>query len=333
MAQLPAHPIAASDNIIEMQNVNKAFGDHQVIEDASLSVKRNSVYAFIGPSGSGKTTVIRLLNGVYAADSGRIQVLGKDPSKWSQGDRARIGYMPQFFVFYPNLSLIENLNFVASTQGLGLWERRRPRRELLEFVGLWEHRHKLARSVSGGMQRRLDLACAMIHDPELVFLDEPTAGIDPVLRASIWERLKTLPQQGKTLFITTQYVTEAEYCDQIGLINKGRLVAQGTPDDIRKRAYGGEIVRLRYDRLDSSLLRQIEALPDVVEGRINRVSRTTARLLVDEASTAMPRILQVMTDAGASLDEITIEELKPGFDDVFVRLVKEDSDRTLEQPV
>lgn len=324
-------PRPTAGNIIEMEHVNKSFGEHQVTQDVTLNVARHSIYSFIGPSGSGKTTVIRLLNGVYAADSGRLMVLDKDPAKWTQSDRGRIGYMPQFFVFYPNLSLIENLDFVASTQGMGLRERVRPRRELLEFVGLWEHRHKLAREVSGGMKRRLDLACALIHDPELVFLDEPTAGIDPVLRAQIWERLKELPKMGKTLFVTTQYVTEAEYCDEVGLINKGRLVAQGTPDVVRKQAFGGEIVRLTYDRLDAPLLKQIEDLPEVIDGMIQRLTPKTADMIVDEASTAIPLILKVMTDRGVPLDQIVIEELKPGFDDVFVRLVKDDAARTLEQ--
>lgn len=321
---------APQGDIIEMEHVTKSFGEHNVINDISLNVERGSIYSFIGPSGSGKTTVIRLLNGVYAADQGRVRVFDKDPSKWTQGDRHRVGYMPQFFVFYPNLSLIENLDFVASTQGLGLRERIRPRRELLEFVGLWEHRHKLAREVSGGMKRRLDLACALIHDPELVFLDEPTAGIDPLLRSQIWERLKELPTLGKTLFVTTQYVTEAEYCDTVGLINKGRLVANGAPDDVRKQAFGGEIVKVTYDRLDAALLKRIEDLPEVVDGMINRLTSYTAEMIVDEASTAIPLILKVMTDSGISLEEIIIEELKPGFDDVFVRLVKDDAARMVE---
>ena len=180
------------------------------------------------------------------------------------------------------------------------------------------------------MKRRLDLACALIHDPELVFLDEPTAGIDPLLRSQIWERLKELPTLGKTLFVTTQYVTEAEYCDTVGLINKGRLVANGAPDDVRKQAFGGEIVKVTYDRLDAALLKRIEDLPEVVDGMINRLTSYTAEMIVDEASTAIPLILKVMTDSGISLEEIIIEELKPGFDDVFVRLVKDDAARMVE---
>lgn len=319
--------------IIQMQNTNKQFGQTQVIHDVNLSVKEGSIYGFIGPSGSGKTTVIRLLNGVYAPTSGHIQVMGKEPIKWIQTDREHIGYMPQLFVLYPNLSVEENLDFAASTYGMGYLQRRRPKRALLEFVGLWEHRRKLARSISGGMKRRLDLACALIHNPTLLFLDEPTAGIDPVLRATIWNHLRELRQTGKTLFVTTQYVTEAEYCDRVGLINKGRLIANGTPDDLRKKAFGGELVRLQYERLDTTLLKEIEDLPDVIDGMIRRLSPQSAEMVVDEASTAIPLILRVMTNHGIPLEAIVIEEIKPPFDDVFVRLVQDDSAGLLETPV
>jgi ABC-2 type transport system ATP-binding protein len=330
--QTTVGPAATRPNMIEMRGATKQFGQAKVIDDVSLSVEQGTIYSFIGPSGSGKTTVIRLLNGVYAPTSGEITVMSKSPHQWSQRDRERIGYMPQLFALYPNLSVNENIDFAASTYGLGWWARREPKRHLLEFVNLWEHRHKLARSVSGGMKRRLELACALVHDPTLVFLDEPTAGIDPVLRASIWEHLKGLRGQGKTLFVTTQYVTEAEYCDRVGLINKGRLIADGTPDELRKQAFNGEIIRLSYERLDSGLLREIEDLPEVVDGLIRRLAPTTAEMVAEEASIAMPLILKVMTNRGIPLEAITIEEIKPPFDDVFVRLIHDDTARMMEQP-
>ena len=319
--------------MIDMQGAVKEFGSTTVIDNISLQVPAGSIYCFIGPSGSGKTTVIRMLNGVYAPTSGAVEVMGKSPTRWTTSDREQVGYMPQLFVLYPNLSVEENVDFAASAYGMGWWARRKPKRELLEFVGLWEHRGKLARSISGGMQRRLELACALIHDPVLIFLDEPTAGIDPILRATVWEHLRHLRDQGKTLFVTTQYVTEAEYCDRVGLINKGRLIADGTPDHVRKMAYGGEIVRLTCDRLTGELLQHIEQLPQVVNGKSQRITRTTAELIVDEASTAMPLILGVMTNYGIPLEQVTIEEIKPPYDDVFVRLIQDEEKlaRTMER--
>ena len=319
--------------MIHMQGAVKQFGSVTVIDDISLQVPRGSIYCFIGPSGSGKTTVIRMLNGVYAPTSGSVEVMGKTPTLWTTTDREQVGYMPQLFVLYPNLSVEENVDFAASAYGMGWWARRNPKRQLLEFVGLWEHRHKLARSISGGMQRRLELACALIHDPVLIFLDEPTAGIDPILRATVWEHLRSLRDQGKTIFVTTQYVTEAEYCDRVGLINKGRLIADGTPDQVRKMAFGGEIVQLTCDRLTSDLLQHIEDLPQVADHKSRRINRTTAELIVDEASTAMPLILGVMTNYGIALDQVTIEEIKPPYDDVFVRLIQDEEKlaRTMER--
>lgn len=319
--------------MINMQGAVKEFGSTTVIDNISLQVPRGSIYCFIGPSGSGKTTVIRMLNGVYAPTSGSVEVMGKPPTRWTTTDREQVGYMPQLFVLYPNLSVEENVDFAASAYGMGWWARRGPKRQLLEFVGLWEHRHKLARSISGGMQRRLELACALIHDPVLIFLDEPTAGIDPILRATVWEHLRHLRDQGKTIFVTTQYVTEAEYCDRVGLINKGRLIADGTPDQVRKMAFGGEIVRLTSDRLTSDLLQHIEDLPQIADDKSRRISRTTAELIVDEASTAMPLILGVMNSYGIPLEQITIEEIKPPYDDVFVRLIQDEEKlaRTMER--
>ena len=319
--------------MINMQGAVKQFGSVTVIDNISLEVPSGSIYCFIGPSGSGKTTVIRMLNGVYAPTDGEVEVMGKPPTRWTTSDREQVGYMPQLFVLYPNLSVEENVDFAASSYGLGWWARRKPKRELLEFVGLWEHRRKLARSISGGMQRRLELACALIHDPILIFLDEPTAGIDPILRATVWEHLRHLRDQGKTLFVTTQYVTEAEYCDRVGLINKGRLIADGTPDQVRKMAYGGEVVRLTSDRLTGEVLHHIEELPQVVNGKSQRITRTTAELTVDEASTAMPLILGVMTNYGIPLEQVTIEEIKPPYDDVFVRLIQDEEKlaRTMER--
>ncbi len=319
--------------VIEMRDVYKQFGHATVIDDLSLSVAPGTIYGFIGPSGSGKTTVIRLLTGVYGPSQGDIRVLGKTPTKWNRSDRELVGYMPQLFVLYPTLSISENVDFAASTYGMGWWARRAPKRELLKFVGLWEDRNKLASSISGGMQRRLELVCSLIHNPSLVFLDEPTAGIDPVLRATIWEHLNELRDQNKTLFVTTQYVTEAEYCDRVGLINEGRLIADGTPDDLRRMAYGGQVVTLTYHRLNYDLLSRLEAMPEVVDGTIDRVSRETAQMVVDDAGTTIPLILRRLEEQGIPMENVRITEEKPPFDDVFVRLIENDQAARTEPAV
>lgn len=314
--------------MIVMDTVSKRFDDTAVVDQVSLAVPAGSIYGFIGPSGSGKTTVIRLLTGVYEPSEGELRVLGIPPERWGPSQREQVGYMPQLFVLYPNLSVNENLDFAASIYGLGWWTRQRRKRDLLRFVELWEHRHKLARSISGGMQRRLALACALIHNPPLMFLDEPTAGIDPVLRSTIWDHLKELRDQGKTLFVTTQYVTEAEYCDRVGLIHEGRLIANGTPDELRRLAFGGQMLRLTTSVLNYNLLARIEALPLVVNGSIERVSRDTAQLAVEDAGTAIPQILRTLDEAGVPMEAVRISEENAPFDDVFVRLINQDREAT-----
>jgi ABC-2 type transport system ATP-binding protein len=241
---------------------------------------------------------------------------------FTQSTRERIGYMPQLFVLYPDLTVWENMNFAASMYGLGFLARRSRLNEMLDFVELSEHKGKRARDISGGMQRRLSLASTLAHDPELLFLDEPTAGIDPVLRRKFWDHFKTLQSDGRTLFVTTQYVGEAAYCDLVGVMVRGRLLMVDTPEGLRERAFGGELVdlaikeRVSYDRH----IRFWQDLPFVTKRHIQRLSQNSVRLVVDEASTAMPALMEWCQTNKVEVE--SIEEHLPPFDDVFVELVQ-----------
>jgi ABC-2 type transport system ATP-binding protein len=286
-----------------------------------MNVPRGSIFGFVGPSGSGKTSTIRVLTGVHRPSSGSVKVLGQHPSAFSQDMRARLGYMPQLFVLYPELTVWENLNFSASLYGMPL--RRHDRmHEVLEFVELEGHRRKLARDISGGMQRRLSLAATLIHEPELLFLDEPTAGIDPVLRRKFWDRFRELRDSGRTLFVTTQYVSEANYCDLVGVLREGRLLMVDTPDGLRNRAYGGDIVNLvAAQRIPYEQRQALGELP-YVKRTLRRVSDRHLRLIVDEAATAVMHLVDWCEEHGIEVE--SIEEYQPPFDDVFVALVSEE---------
>ena len=191
-------PAQVKDSVISAKHVTKKFGDETAVMDISFDVPRASIFGFIGPSGSGKTTTVRLLTGVYTPTDGQVIVLDRNPVKFNQKERARLGYMPQLFVLYPNLTVWENLNFAASLYGMGLFRGKRLN-EALKFVELYDHRGKLARNISGGMLRRLSLAATLVHDPQLLFLDEPTAGIDPILRRKFWDHFRELKNQGSTI--------------------------------------------------------------------------------------------------------------------------------------
>ena len=312
-------PVQVENSVISVRHLTKKFGDEIVVQDISFEVPRASIFGFIGPSGSGKTTTVRLLTGVYIPTSGEVTVLDCSPDKFSQGDRARLGYMPQLFVLYPNLTVWENLNFAASLYGMGLFRRKRLK-EALEFVELYEHRSKLARNISGGMLRRLSLASTLVHDPQLLFLDEPTAGIDPVLRRKFWDHFGELKNQGRTIFITTQYVSEADNCDLVGVQNNGKLLLVDTPRGVRHHAYGGDMIDFRttqpFDFQAEALLR---ALP-FVRSKTIRTGSDSMRIIVDQASTATPELM-----AWAQQQKIqvqAVEEYTPSFEDVFVELVR-----------
>lgn len=307
------------DAIIHTRDLTKQFGNEVAVEGVSFDVPRGKIFGFIGPSGSGKTTTIRMLTGYYAPSSGEVLVFDRQPIKFKQGMREKIGYMPQLFVLYPHLSVWENLNFAASIYGMSFF-RKEKLRKMLDFVELLEHKDKLARNISGGMQRRLSLATTLVHDPELIFLDEPTAGIDPVLRQKFWEHFRDLREAGQTLFITTQYVSEAAYCDIVGVMGEGELIAVDTPQGLRHKAFGGDMVDLSTSEpLDYRAEYMLRKLP-FVTGKVTRTGDNSVRLVVDEASTAVPDLLNWCREQQIPVE--SVEEYVPAFDDVFVELVQ-----------
>ncbi len=309
---------------IEAENLVKRFGSEEVLGGLNLTVEEGEIFGLVGPSGSGKSTFMRTLTGYLIPSEGKVEVLGKPPQEFAPKDRRRLGFMPQGFVLYRELSLRQNLNFVAGLYGLRFGERRRRVRESLEFVELWEHRRKAAADVSGGMQRRLQLAAAFVHSPELLLIDEPTANLDPILRRRFWEEFRRLSEEGRTLFVTTQYVGEAELCDRVGLLSDGTLVAVGTPDELRRRAFGGEFIQLALGGDPSRLGTYLEAIEKA--GRVVEVQKdegteqaeSLVRLLVEDADAALPKVMEALS--GAEVRSVDLP--KPSFDEVFFRLIK-----------
>ncbi|MBY9079426.1 ABC transporter ATP-binding protein [Paenibacillus sp. HN-1] len=217
-------------SVIQVSHISKAFGGKTVLDDISLEVRQAETYGLLGPSGSGKTTLVKLLTGIDEADQGDITVLGVKVPKLSL--LSQIGYMAQSDALYSELSAKENLEFFASLYGLKKAERNRRIQEVMEIVNLQDHLRKRVDQYSGGMKRRLSLAIALLHEPPLLILDEPTVGIDPVLRMSIWKELKNLNAHGTTIVLTTHVMDEAEKCDRLGMIREGRLLAEDTPANL-----------------------------------------------------------------------------------------------------
>ena len=309
------HPGSGTGLPIELRHVSHSFGPVVAIDDISLAVAQGTLLGIVGPSGSGKTTTIRTITGAIRPQRGSVRVLGEQPHRFRRQTREQIGFMPQQFVLYPDLTARENVEFVASLFGM-LWRRRHSRTEdVLRLVELWDARDRRASHLSGGMQRRLELACALVHEPSLLVLDEPTAGIDPLLRTQVWDELGRLREAGVTTLVTTQYVSEAEYCDGVALIATGQLIANDTPEELRRQALGGDVIEV----VTTSTF-DVRSLPEI-EGVVDVRQRGPRDLLViaEEAGLASPRVIDAITAAGGDVEYS--REYRPTFDEVFTAIV------------
>ena len=307
----------ARDAVV-VENVTMRFDEQLAVDGISLVISTGTILGLIGPSGAGKTTTIRLLTGALKPTSGRVTVLGEEPHRFRRQTRERLGYMPQSFTLYPDLTVRENVDFVGSLFGMLFRSRRRRTREVLQLVDLWDVRGRRAGRLSGGMQRRLELSCALVHDPALLFLDEPTAGIDPLLRGRVWDELHRLRDAGRTMLVTTQYLNEAESCDQVALISGGRLLALATPDELRREAVGGDVVGVEtagvFDAFD------LLELPFIRHVRQDGPRHFT--VVVDDVGTATPDVVEAIRARGGEV--ASAREERPSFDDVFAALVERD---------
>ncbi|MFC0189348.1 ABC transporter ATP-binding protein [Fictibacillus aquaticus] len=218
-------------NAIEIRHVKKAFGKTEILTDIDMIVQKQTIFGLLGPSGAGKTTLVKMIAGIQNPTAGSIIVNQTMMPSFAMMEK--IGYMAQSDALYSELSALENLDFFASLYGLKGKKKKERIHAVLEIVNLADHAKKTVSSYSGGMKRRLSLAAALLHEPEILILDEPTVGIDPVLRASIWRELRCLRQNGTTILVTTHVMDEAEKCDQLAMMREGRLISTGTPEDLK----------------------------------------------------------------------------------------------------
>jgi len=319
------NPEEAGPPIIQTEKASHRFSSDAGVYDLTFYVPRGVIFGLIGPSGCGKTTTVRMLTGMYKPTSGKVMVLGQEPHRFTSSTREKIGYMPQHFVLYPMLSVAENFNFSAALYGLGLFRLMHRQHQLLKFVELYNQRHRITSKLSGGMQRRLQLACALAHDPELIFADEPTAGVDPVLRSKFWEHFRELRNAGKTLFVTTQYVAEAENCDLVGIMRAGRLLYIDTPQDLRRKAFGGDLVRIVVDPARAREAAQLLSnQPTVKDARQAYAQQDLILVSTEDAASALPNLLSTLRDHGIDVRES--EQYASPFDEVFLELVKREGE-------
>jgi len=305
-----------SENVVETFDLTKRFGDLAAVDHLNLKVRRGEVFGFLGPNGAGKTTAIRMLCGLLTPSEGYAVVAGFDVTKFPEKVKERIGYMPQRFSLYDDLTLHENLDFFGGIYRIPAEQRKGRIDRVLEIVQLKDFENKLAGELSGGLKQRLALACSLVHDPELLILDEPTAGIDPPLRKAFWRYFRDLNKEGVTLFINTHYMDEAELCDRLGLINRGRLIALDTPRNLKRTTLGGEIVELTPS--------ETEKAHSILKGfaEIRRIEVKDNRLLlyVEDAASSIPEITAFLREN--RIEVSSVQTIEPSLEDVFVELVK-----------
>ena len=311
----PSAPAAPSERLaITVAHLGRRFGELQAVQDVSFQVRVGEVFALLGPNGSGKTTTIRMLCGLLAPSAGRGTVLGHDVATQGEAIKQHIGYMSQRFALYEDLTVRENLDFYAGLYGVPRRTRGARIASLIEMAGLTSRERQLAGTLSGGWKQRLALGCAIVHQPPLLFLDEPTAGVDPVSRRRFWSMIYGLAQDGVTIFLTTHYLDEAEHAHRVALMYYGRLVALDTPAALRAHGLQGVLLAVDCDQ-PMLALERLQALPGVREAALYGLE---LHVIVEPALT--PDLLaRTLAEIGIAVG--SVRPIAPTLEDVFISLL------------
>ncbi len=298
---------------VEVENLVKRFGDFTAVDQISFRTRTGEVFGFLGPNGSGKSTTIRILCGLLHPTSGRASVAGYDVVESPELIRRNIGYMSQKFSLYADLTVFENLRFFAGMYGVPATDLRRRIDWALEMAGLRGRESSLTGTLSGGWKQRLALGCAVLHRPPVVFLDEPTSGVDPLSRRLFWELIQRMSADGVTIFVTTHYMDEAEYCNRLALMNGGKLIALGTPTELKLGSIRGSLFLLECDRLGDAIerLRHFDGIRDAA------VFGNALHLVVSDAAVA-PAIRAALEADAISVARLDL--IRPSLEDAFVAL-------------
>lgn len=304
---------ADSTLAIDTHGLARHFGSVAALASLDLHVRRGEMYGLVGPDGAGKSTAIRLLCGIHRPSGGQGRVLGYDLAADPAPIKARIGYLSQNFTLYGDLSIDENIEFFADLHGVRGYKKRRD--ELLEFTRLTPFRARLAQALSGGMKKKLALACTLIHTPEMIFLDEPSTGVDPLSRGEFWSILSGILEQGVTIFMTTPYLDEAERCHRISLIHRGRTFMDGTPDEVKARMPGRVFaVACPAPQAASKVLRHAWSSLQL------QVYGDHLNFWTPQPDTEVPRLLAAIEQNG--LGPARAEAIEPSLEDAFIALLE-----------
>ncbi len=316
-----------SEYAVTVENLEKRFGDFQAVNKVSFQVKRGEIFGFLGPNGAGKSTTIRMLCGILAPTAGKANVIGFDVFREAEQIKSHIGYMSQKFSLYEDLTVEENIDFYSGIYRIPKEDKKTRKDWVIKMSGLEEHRSSLTAILPGGWRQRLALGCALLHKPPVIFLDEPTSGVDPISRRNFWDLIYQLAAEGVTVFVTTHYMDEAEYCDRLAMIYRGELVAIGTPDELKIRYMNADILNLECPD-PFKMLQVVTGISVIKEAAL---FGRGLHLTVADSQAAMPVIVTALQAQKA--DYTRLEKIRPSLEDVFVAIIEARDSQTGLQAV
>ena len=302
---------------VQVDGLTRRFGEFVAVDYISFAVAHGEIFGFLGPNGAGKSTTIRILCGLLAPSAGAGHVGGFDILRQQERIKQHIGYMSQRFSLYNDLTVEENVNFYGGIYGLDGARLRERKEWALEMAGLAERRKSLTGTLAGGWKQRLALGCAILHEPRILFLDEPTSGVDPISRRSFWDLIYSMAADGVTVFVTTHYMDEAEYCDRIGLIFRGQIIALGAPEQLKQEHMSGVILDVGCSQPQDAL-EVIETLPGVKEAAL---FGSGLHVVTQEPERAEAALRSELPRLGFELARL--ERISPALEDVFVSLIEQ----------
>ena len=301
---------------LEIRDLVKTFGSFVAVDHVSFQVNKGEIFGFLGPNGAGKSTVIRMLCGLLTPTSGWGSVAGFDVAKNPEEIRKNIGYMSQKFSLYDDLTVEENIDFFSRIYGVPSNLRAERKEYVLRMAGLTDRRTSLTRLLAGGWKQRLALGCAIVHSPRILFLDEPTSGVDPIARRGFWDLIYQLAEAGQTILVTTHYMDEAEYCHRLALIYRGKLIALGVPDALKRELQTHKLIQLDTSDLLGAM-RLVEVQPGVLDVAVFGAG---LHVTVDDLPAVTERIRRVLDEQHITIRRL--EPIQPSMEDVFVGLIE-----------
>jgi len=308
--------VNSQDIAVEIKNLVKRFGDFVAVDNVSLTVKGGEIFGFLGSNGAGKTTAIRMLCGLLTPTGGSARVGGFDLATQAEQIKQTIGYMSQKFSLYDDLSVVENIDFFSGVYNVPQTLRRERKEHVLKMSGLLNRSDTMTRLLPAGWKQRLALGCAILHQPPILFLDEPTSGVDPIARRSFWDLIYQLSSEGHTVFVTTHYMDEAEYCHRLALMHRGRLIGLGPAGDLKAALVSHTLMHLEStDVLES--LRALEQNEEVVEAA---VFGSGLHLTVRDPEAAERAVRQALSERGIGIKRLAV--IEPSMEDVFVAMIE-----------